>query len=48
VGGSRLDLSTFAAGAKAWFAQVEASPAFIIPMTSHEADRSSFGVDGIS
>lgn len=41
------DPETFAAGAKAWIAQVEASPAFIIPMTRHEADRFSFGVDDI-
>jgi hypothetical protein len=46
-GGDDSDPATFTAGAKAWIAQVEASPAFIIPMTRHEADRFSFGVDGI-
>ena len=37
----------FVSGARAWIAQIEASPAFTIPMTRHPADRFDFGVDGI-
>jgi len=41
------DPATAASEAKAWIARVEASPAFIIAMTRHVADRFSFGVDAI-
>jgi hypothetical protein len=41
------DPEVFAAGAKAWIAQVEADPAFGVPMTRHPADRFTFGVDDI-
>jgi hypothetical protein len=30
-----------------WIAQVEASPAFTVPMTRHEALRFTFGVDSV-
>jgi hypothetical protein len=46
-GDDRGDQELFAAVANDWIAQVEASPAFIIPMTRHQAHRFSFGVDGI-
>jgi hypothetical protein len=43
----RGDPELFAAVAHDWIAQVEASPAFMIPMTRHQALRFSFGVDDI-
>jgi hypothetical protein len=46
-GDDRGDPELFAAAADDWIAQVEASPAFMIPMTRHQALRFSFGVDGI-
>jgi hypothetical protein len=46
-GDDRGDPELFAAVAHDWIAQVEASPAFMIPMTRHQALRFSFGIDGI-
>jgi hypothetical protein len=46
-GDDRGDPELFAAVANDWISQVEASPAFMIPMTRHQAHRFSFGVDGI-
>ena len=46
-GDDRGDPELFAAIAHDWIEQVEASPAFMIPMTRHRALRFSFGVDGI-
>jgi hypothetical protein len=45
AGDDRRDPELFAAVANDWIAQVEASPAFIIPMTRHQAHRFSFGAD---
>jgi hypothetical protein len=45
-GGDDSD-EAFVTGAKAWIAQIEASPAFTIPMTRHPAERFDFGIDGI-
>ena len=41
------DPERFGGVANDWIAQVEACPAFMIPMTRHLAQRFSFGVDGI-
>lgn len=46
-GDDRGDPELFATVAHEWIAQVEASPAFMIPMTRHQALRFSFGVDDI-
>jgi hypothetical protein len=46
-GDDRGDPELFAPVAHDWIAQVEASPAFVIPMTRHEALRFSFGTDDI-
>jgi hypothetical protein len=37
----------FVAGAQAWIAQVEADPAFMVPMTRHQAERFQFAIDAI-
>jgi hypothetical protein len=46
-GDDRGDPELFAQVAHDWIAQVEASPAFVIPMTRHQALRFSFGADDI-
>ena len=46
-GDDRGDPELFATVAHDWIAQVEASPAFMIPMTRHQALRFSFGADDI-
>jgi hypothetical protein len=46
-GDDRGDPKRFVAVGHDWIAQIEASPAFVIPLTRHEALRFSFGVDGI-
>jgi hypothetical protein len=43
-GDDKGDPELFAVVAPDWLAQVEASPAFLIPMTRHQALRFSFGV----
>jgi hypothetical protein len=46
-GGDASEQLSFIAGAQAWVARVEASPAFSVPMTRHRAERFVFGVDAI-
>jgi hypothetical protein len=43
-GDDNSDMELFAEAAHHWIAQVEASPAFMIPMTRHPALAFSFGV----
>lgn len=47
VGDDRGDPELFASVAHRWIAEVEADPAFTIPMTRHHPFRFSFGVDAI-
>ncbi|HKO26582.1 MAG TPA: hypothetical protein VJU80_03925 [Solirubrobacteraceae bacterium] len=46
-GDDRGDRESFVPVTRDWIAQVEASPAFVIPMTRHQALGFSFGVDNI-